>query len=135
MSKMSKLLLLIAVVSFVFNPSPSRVTNADAVEPPIDKIAYVSEVWVTAYSSTPEETDDTPFITASGKGVRDGIVAANFLPIGTRVKIPAVFGDKIFTVEDRMHPRKKNVMDVWMPSKGEALKFGAYYTEIAVLEQ
>src|SRR3990167_1248447 len=40
-------------------------------------------VTITAYSSTPEETDSTPFITASGTHVRDGVVAANFLPLGT----------------------------------------------------
>ncbi|MDP3003980.1 MAG: hypothetical protein Q8N43_00505, partial [Candidatus Azambacteria bacterium] len=37
------------------------------------------KVVLTAYSSTPDQTDDTPFITASNTRVRDGIVAANFL--------------------------------------------------------
>ncbi|MBI3020330.1 MAG: 3D domain-containing protein [Parcubacteria group bacterium] len=90
------------------------------------------EVWLTAYSSTPEETDDTPFITALGTKTRDGIVATNFLPFGTRVKIPDVFGDKIFVVEDRMHPRKTDFMDVWMPSKQDALKIGIRRTNIVV---
>lgn len=91
------------------------------------------EVWLTAYSSTPEETDDTPFVTALGTETRDGIVATNFLPFGTRVKIPEVFGDKIFVVEDRMHPRKTDFMDVWMPSKQDALKLGIRRTNIIVL--
>lgn len=90
-------------------------------------------VWVTAYSSTPEETDDTPFITAKGTFVRDGIIAANFLPFGTKVQIPSLFGDKIFVVEDRMHRRKTNNVDVWMPTKADALRFGAHRAEIAVL--
>lgn len=90
-------------------------------------------VMITAYSSTPEETDDTPFITASNTTVRDGIIAANFLPFGTKVKIPSLFGDKIFVVEDRMHPKKKNFIDIWMPSKYDALQFGAHRAEIAVL--
>ena len=50
---------------------------------------------ITGYSSTPQETEDTPFLTASGKKVRDGIVANNFLPFGTKIKIPKIFGDKI----------------------------------------
>src|SRR3989338_6396754 len=43
-------------------------------------ILETHEVWVTAYSSSPDETDDTPFITASGGDVRDGVMAAYFLP-------------------------------------------------------
>lgn len=93
------------------------------------------EVWVTAYSSTPEETDDTPFITAMNSSVRDGIVAANFLPFGTRIQIPAHFGDKVFTVEDRMHRRKTNFVDIWMPTKEDAKQFGISYTSIVILER
>lgn len=36
-----------------------------------------------AYSSTNGQTDGTPYLTAIGTPVRDGIIAANFLPIGT----------------------------------------------------
>jgi 3D (Asp-Asp-Asp) domain-containing protein len=91
-------------------------------------------VWVTAYSSTPEETDATPHITASNTSVRDGILAANFLPFGTRVQIPSLFGDRIFTVEDRMHRRKTDFVDVWMSSKQEALEFGITRAEVVVVE-
>ncbi|MEK7651248.1 MAG: hypothetical protein AAB377_01840 [Patescibacteria group bacterium] len=91
------------------------------------------QVWVTAYSSTPEETDNSPFTTASNKDVQDGFLAANFLPFGTKVKIPALFGDKIFTVEDRMHRRKINFVDVWMTTKKEALKFGIHRTDIEII--
>jgi len=45
-------------------------------------------VVITAYSSTVDQTDDTPFITANGSFVRDGIVANNMLPFGTKIKIP-----------------------------------------------
>lgn len=91
-------------------------------------------VRLTAYSSTPEETDDTPFITATGNTVRDGIIAANFLPFGTKVRIPTLFGNKVFVVDDRMHPRMVNVVDVWMPSKQAALKFGHATAYIEVLD-
>ena len=92
-------------------------------------------VWVTAYSSTPEETDDTPFVTASMTEVRDGIIAANFLPFGTRVIIPDLFGDKVFTVEDRMHRRKTNFVDIWMPTKQDALEFGINRAEVVILNE
>src|SRR3989344_299704 len=45
----------------------------------------ILKVWLTAYSSTPEQTDETPFITASGSYVRNGVVAANFLPMGAKI--------------------------------------------------
>jgi len=104
---------------------------------PAPRIAWQARksyaVWLTAYSSSPDETDDTPFITASGKYVRDGIIASNFLPFGTKVKIPALFGDKIFTVEDRLHARFSDRMDIWMPSKAAAFNFGKRYAEVVVV--
>lgn len=91
-------------------------------------------VWVTAYTSTPEETDDTPFITANNTEVQDGIIAANFLPFGTRISIPEIFGDKVFTVTDRMHARKRNFVDIWMLERDKALAFGIRRAEIVILD-
>lgn len=90
-------------------------------------------VWVTAYASVPEETDDTPFITASNKHVKDGFLAANFLPFGTKVTIPSLFGDKVFTVEDRMSKRKTGFVDVWMPSVSDAKDFGIHKAQIVIV--
>jgi len=93
------------------------------------------KVVVTAYSSTPEQTDDTPFITASGKYVADGIVANNMLPLGTKIKIPELYGDKIFVIEDRMNARKSDYhIDIWFPSYTQAKNFGVKTAEIEVLE-
>ena len=91
-------------------------------------------VVVTAYSSTPWETDGNPYITASGNWVEDGIVANNMLPFGTKVRIPELFGDKVFVVEDRMSWKKaSNHFDLWMPSYWEAKNFGVAYTYAEVL--
>ena len=93
------------------------------------------KVVITAYSSTPDQTDDTPFITASGKYVVDGIIANNMLPFGTRVMIPELYGNKIFTVEDRMASYKsKYHIDIWMADRTSAIDFGAKTTEIQVIE-
>lgn len=98
---------------------------------PVAKLLVV----VTAYSSSPWETDDTPYITAAGTQVRDGIVANNYLPIGTKIRIPELFGDKIFVVEDRMHWTMGNYhIDIWFPSYWEALNFGTKITYIEILE-
>ena len=88
---------------------------------------------ITAYASVPEETDDTPFITANGTRVHDGIVASNILPFGTKIQIPALFGEKIFTVEDRMSKRIGNTIDIWMPTKLDAVDFGVTHTSVIVL--
>jgi 3D (Asp-Asp-Asp) domain-containing protein len=90
---------------------------------------------VTGYSSTYFETDDTPHLTASGSLVRDGIVANNFYPFGTRVKFPEIFGDKIFVVEDRMNPKRDwYYFDIWFPSYSEAKNFGAKITYVEILD-
>jgi 3D (Asp-Asp-Asp) domain-containing protein len=92
-------------------------------------------VAITAYSSCPLETDSDPFITASGEWVQDGVVAANFLAFGTKIKIPELYGNKVFIVQDRMHPRKKYQVDIWFPSKTEAIDFGAHYSYIELVEE
>lgn len=96
----------------------------------------ISEIVVvaTAYSSTPDQTDDTPFITASGTIVRDGIIATNFLPFGTKIKIPDIYGDKIFVVEDRMNRRYWHRVDIWFPDRQSALEFGFKKVKIQILD-
>ena len=90
---------------------------------------------VTAYSSTPWQTKESdPFTTASGTSVRDGIVANNKLPFGTKVRFPEIYGDKIFVVEDRMHWRKWDYhFDIWFADTSEAINFGAKRTYVEIL--
>ena len=88
---------------------------------------------MTAYSSTPDQTDATPFITANGTTVHDGIIAANWLKFGTRVRIPDMFGDKVFIVADRMNPRFDDRADIWMADRTQAMNFGLRRLTIEVL--
>lgn len=88
---------------------------------------------VTGFSSTPEETDDTPLITASGIHVHEGTAAANWLPFGTKIRIPELFGKKVFTVEDRMHERFSDRVDIWFPEKSQAKDFGAQAMRVEIL--
>lgn len=90
-------------------------------------------VTITAYSSTPDQTDDTPFITAFGIRVHDGVVAANFLAFGTRVRFPELYQDKIFTVEDRMSNEYEHRVDIWFPTRHEALQFGVRKALMTIL--
>ncbi|HDH31470.1 MAG TPA: hypothetical protein ENH26_01705 [Candidatus Wolfebacteria bacterium] len=99
----------------------------------IEPLSQNIKIVITAYSSSPEETDDTPFITASGTFVRQGVAAANFLPIGTKIKLPDVFGDQVFIIEDRMHPRFNDRVDIWFAEKTSAKIFGKQLSRIEVL--
>lgn len=102
---------------------------------PDPKVVSKINVIITGYSSTVWQTDDTPFITASGSYVRDGIIANNYLRFGTKVRIPRLFGEKIFVVEDRMNWQKGNYhFDIWFEGYWQALNFGVKSTYIEVLE-
>jgi 3D (Asp-Asp-Asp) domain-containing protein len=81
---------------------------------------------ITAYASVRRAT-------ASGERVRYGIVAANFLPLGARIKIPALFGNKVFIVKDRTHSRFHDRVDVWMPRITEAKRFGVRSADVIVV--
>jgi 3D (Asp-Asp-Asp) domain-containing protein len=85
-------------------------------------LTYVVEA--SGYSSTVDQTDDSPFITAKGTRVRPGIIAANFLPFGTVIRIPEIYGNRTFVVEDRMNTRYQNHIDIWFSERSTALQFG-----------
>lgn len=101
-----------------------------------DTPIVVNQKWVTvtAYSSTPDQTDSTPFITASGTGVRDGIIACNFLKFGTRVRFPDIYGDKVFVVEDRMALKNNHKIDIWFETREDAKQFGVQQLKVDVLK-
>lgn len=94
-----------------------------AVECQNERKTYALEGEFSAYNAEVAQTDGDPFITASNKKVREGIVATNLYPIGTEIEVE---GLGKFVVEDRMNPRYNNqpVFDIFMWDKGEALKFG-----------
>lgn len=102
---------------------------------PADQVdaRYTTSRVVTAYTSTPDQTDSTPFITANGTYVHDGIIAANWLKFGTRVRIPDMFGDKVFIVADRMNTRFDDRADIWMADYQSARNFGLRRLTIEVL--
>jgi 3D (Asp-Asp-Asp) domain-containing protein len=103
---------------------------------PVSTVKKVLGLKITAYSSSPDETKDygSPFITADGTYVHDGVVATNLLPFGTKVMIPSLFGNKIFTVNDRMSKKLMNNLDIWMDSKASALVFGVHVAQVVVLQ-
>ncbi|MBE0597060.1 MAG: 3D domain-containing protein [Desulfuromonadales bacterium] len=85
-------------------------------------------VTLTAYSSTVDQCDSTPHITASQQSVRPGVIAVSDdlvkemgLRFGQKVLIP---GHGIFEVQDRMHSRWQRTVDIWISDRKAALLFG-----------
>lgn len=105
-------------------------------------------VTATAYSSYPSQTDSTPFITATGARTRLGIIAVSrdllrTIPYGSRVKLQdlsgnarfnRLFADRVFVVEDTMHVRWRNRIDVWFPDNSTAIRFGKRNLKVTVLQ-
>ncbi|MDO9399505.1 MAG: hypothetical protein Q7T79_02365 [bacterium] len=93
---------------------------------------------ITAYNSEVGQTDGSPCITANGFNVcKHGIedtVAANFLSFGTKVKIPELFGERVFIVRDRMNTRFSDRVDVWLLNRADAIKLGVKYVKVEVLK-
>jgi hypothetical protein len=108
--------------------------GAATTEPaPLLAHLYRIPVIVTGYSSTPEETDEDPFVTASNKMVQRGYIAlSRDLLRPYTPGAPFTFGDQVevlgvgvFQVEDTMNPRYRMRADIWFEDKERALAWGS----------
>ncbi len=93
----------------------------------------------TAYTAGYESTGKTPDnpaygITASGRKVREGMIAADtsVLPFGTKVWIE---GLGVFVVEDTGGAIVGNRIDIYMDSLDEAVEFGRQSRKVIILER
>lgn len=85
---------------------------------------------VTAYSSTPDQTDDTPRITASGRYVGPKVIACpKSYAFGTMVRVLG----KVYECADRMSVRFSDRWDIWMEKTEDALAFGKKNTTVEIL--
>ncbi len=85
-------------------------------------------VTITAYSSTVDQCDATPYVTATNRPVRIGILAVSDdlrtelgITFGTKVLIP---GHGVFEVQDKMNPRWRRRVDIWHNDREAAMGFG-----------
>lgn len=105
---------------------PARVITINPPSPIV-----IENVILTAYSSSEDETDSDPHITASNQEVHEGVIANNCWPFGTRL----AWGGKIFIVKDRMNARYEcNHVDIWHRTAEEAIQFGKQRSNLVVLE-
>lgn len=102
-------------------------------------VAYVTKIVFTAYNSEVGQCDSTPCITANGFNVckhdKEDTIAMNGIKFGTKIRIPDLFGDRVFVVRDRMNSRYgSNRADIWMKDKAAAKQFGVKLAKVEVLE-
>jgi 3D (Asp-Asp-Asp) domain-containing protein len=112
-------------------------------------------VRATAYNSLESQTNSQPFITATGTRTRWGIIAVSRdllgekLPYGSLVRLrdlgnfhngrgagayqSLLDGTDLFVVEDTMHPRKRNQVDIWFQDYASAVNWGVRKLEVEVV--
>lgn len=116
-------------------------------------VAQARTVWtgtvsVSTYNSIPNQTDSTPFITATGTRTRYGIVAVSRdilakTGYGAKVKIIQWTGGSgcnsrvipqgtLYAVEDTMARSQYRKIDIWLPSRTQALNFGRCNAVISI---
>ena len=127
--------------TLIANSSPTH-HKPQVLATKIEEKEAVQRMWVrlSAYAPLDPNAQEgmcfsgNPMITASGTRSREGIVATNFLPFGTKIRVPSIFGDRVFTVEDRMSSRFQNTVDIVVPSQTAAINFGVKNAYIEILE-
>ncbi len=116
------MLLPLLIIAY-FNPAPPP-APAD-VEPA--RIEIVAEI--TAYTSSPEETDDTPTLNASGTTPGPGSLACpRHYALGTQFVIEG----KRYTCDDRMNKRHADRFDIWMDDREAAIEWGVKKLPVAL---
>lgn len=137
--------LSVAVAAEVELLDEPRVPAQRAVVPLGPVANPVFTVRATAYNSLESQTDATPHITATGTRTRWGVLAASRdllgadLPYGSLVRLTdlgnfhngrgrgayqALLNDVLFVIEDTMHARKTNQVDLWFSEHREAVNWG-----------
>lgn len=98
---------------------------------------HMAVVPISAYTSEAAQTDSTPCIAARGFDLcahgEEDVIAANFLPMGAKVRIPELYGTRVFTVVDRMNARYDRHVDIWMRDYQSAKSFGVKYATVEIL--
>jgi 3D (Asp-Asp-Asp) domain-containing protein len=92
---------------------------------------------VTAYTSEIGQCDGDPCHTAMGFNLCtynvEDTISANFLPFGAKIRMPELFGDRVFIVRDRMNSRFDDRIDVWFKDSHQAKHFGVKIAKVEIL--
>lgn len=90
---------------------------------------------ITLFTTVEARTYDVSAYTWSGNRMANGeyphvgAVAADDLPLGTKIRI----NGKVYVVKDRFGGGYTNRLDIYMDSHQEAINFGRQYLEVEVI--
>jgi 3D (Asp-Asp-Asp) domain-containing protein len=107
--------------------TPKATAMASEAESEAEGLSPVLTFMATAYSLRGR--------TASGRQVARGVIAADrrVLPIGTRVRLEAGQYSGEYVVADTGGAVRGRKIDIWVPSTGEAMRFGRRAVKLTVL--
>lgn len=151
--KMIKLIIVLSLLSFslVSSNSIAYENNTNGLKFNIKNLTLKEDIFdeeiedeeilkiliVTAYTSSIKETKKyAKGITANNKKIKRGMVAVsrdlykNGWTFGKKVKIKNI---GIFEIQDLMHKRMKNSIDIYIADKEDALEFGRQKLEVKLL--
>jgi len=117
-----KLIYLILIFVFFLIISVFFIPKTIIIKPE-SKLITEEVGWriITGYSSSKDETDNTPDITASQKPTQEGVIAC---PRYYKFSTQFLINGKIYTCWDRMNSKFIHRFDIWFPSKQEAKEWG-----------
>ena len=123
-------ILAIDQVGAAIDHELDRMPTAESVAVVVEDEPETMTMTATAYSWGCGNGDG---YTASMTPVRPGVVAVDpeIIPLGSQVEI---VGLGVFSAEDTGSAIRGNRVDVFMPSRGEALRFGRQMVEIRVID-
>ena len=126
----------IAPTAIIDEPSKPIIINSLPVSKDL-KVVRTDFIAMSAYTSEIGQCDGNPCRTANGfdlcKNNTEDSVAANFLAFGTKIRIPDLFGERIFVVRDRMNARYDEKIDIWFKNRPAALRFGQKVAKVEIL--
>lgn len=96
---------------------------------------HIEEVSVTAYASTPQQTDSTPWETANGDHVGPAGAAVSRDLAGLMDQRVLLVDVGVVTVNDLMNRRHARALDLWVGSTKAARAFGAKTTTAIWMEE
>jgi 3D (Asp-Asp-Asp) domain-containing protein len=131
--KHSTIILLVMMIMIVISPNVVIEGEVGRVYEETRTLTYDSiNVYVTWYTSSVLECDDTPFITADGTHVRHGIMA-----ISRDLFKYFNYGDSVFVqdhgwfeIHDCMNTCWINRIDIWCEDRGLAFENGIQRSEV-----
>jgi 3D (Asp-Asp-Asp) domain-containing protein len=138
------LLIIILTVLFPVKLQPSRTypvlqKNVRYILVKRVPILKSKMVKATAYNAVQRQTDRTPTICAWGDRIHPGVIAISrdlekIFTRNTKIFVHLKTGVEQKIVKDRMHRRKKNQIDIFLPEYRTARKFGRQWIKISWIE-